>query len=444
MNFTLNSLFLRNSYTLSPFFQTSNHHVNVHNSYFTNFFKSFLYSKTNFNFFNSEFNKFLNTPIVFTTEGQAPIIRTTYKITGKDANITHCKFSSCLNSQSAGGAISYKNEFYGTLSITRCAFAKCFSQQNGGAIFASCNIFDISQSCFHECSTTLGFGSTLFIQTNSSLSIFLTTFRKETKATRNTKHLNLLESKNNEIYLHNNNASQVIMKYGAVYSLQGSSSHQIGACVFCNSSVDSACYLDDIYTNISIIHSLFKHLQTKNHILDSTNKEITAFFIASCFKDIPSPSVSKANLSIIYYKSNIAKDAKNATYPGQFIDCTFSNDDIIKLHFVATHVCWDEDPAAFEIPKKYQSDRKSLGKKKLLILGIAGLISFIMIANVIFICYKCAMLIYKAVTAPAKKKKSEPAEMFIKEISRDPKQKDLQDIPTFSQVDDDAIDDDEV
>ena len=441
MNFSISHLFLKQSLTLSPYLHLHASNIQISSSKFKYFFNHFLKSNSNINLKNLDFDKFLNSPINFDAETAnyiSPTIRRTLQITGKDVNITHCKFSSCLNSQSSGGAISYKNDYNGQLMISRCAFAKCFAQQNGGGIFATCEFCDISSSCFHECTTTLGFGSTLFIQTKEYCSIFLSTFRKETKATRNTKHLNLLESKRNKNYVHNNNATNVLIKYGSIFSFLSSNTHEVSSCYFTNSSVDSALFFDDINTNISIIHSIFIYLQTRNHIFDSNNKEITAFTISSTFYDIQAPQATSKNLSIVYYLCYIPENAKDGTHPGLFIDCySEPNNEIINLHFVETFVCWNEDPNAFEIPKQYQKNSsKSFGKKKFIILSVGLLFTFIMLLNILFVCYKCIFWIYNTATSSTKKNQ-EPAELFIKEIAREKKPLEiLDDIPKFSNVDD--------
>ena len=444
MNYSLSHLILKQSLCLSPYLQLNGNSIHISKSSFTNFFNHFLKTRSNINLQYLNFDKFLNSPINFDSQAANtanPTVRRTLQISGKDANISHCKFSSCLNSLSSGGAISYKNDYFGKLMISRCAFAKCFAQQNGGGIFATCEFCDISSSCFHECTTTLGFGATLFLQTKEMCSIFLTTFRKETKATRNTRHLNLFASKQNKIFIHNNNATNVLIKYGAIYSFLSSYEHEISSCYFSNSSVDSALFFDDVKTNVSIIHSIFKYLSTRHHIFDSTTADMTAFAISSLFQHIEAPKVKAANLSIIFHLCYIPRSAKNSTCPGVYIDCVSHQEkDIINMHIIETYICWDEDPNAFELPKKYQKSKtNSFGKKKTIILGVGLLFTLLMLINIVFVCYKCGTWIYKTATSSSKKKQ-EPAELFIKEIAREKKSLDgLEDIPKFSQVDDDNL-----
>lgn len=400
--------------------------MSIIKSKFSRFSSNLVFSNSKFSGDSSTFSNFLSSPIHIFNAANNPVIRTTYKATGNNLNITRCKFVSCVNTFDGGGAISYKNNLKGKLSIKQCAFSRCYTQENGGAVFASCDETDISFSCFHDCATAVGKGSTLLIKSKTQISIFMATFRKEKKATMKTRDLNSFES-NGDVFVNDNNATKCIMKYGSIFAFDRSMRQEVTGSYFSNDTIDSMISLGT-QGNISIIHCSFINSITRNHAFYSDEENAVFTISTSYFNNIVAPSVNNTKITSYYYLCVIYESAKNATEHGTYVKCEHRGD--INIHNYETHLCWDDDPEAYEIPKQYRNKSSSLEKKKRFLLFIGITISALMIFNVLFVCYKISSWLCNS----KKTKKSEHGEVYIREIAREP----ANPMPRFPEVEESA------
>lgn len=100
--------------------------------------------------------------------------------------VIECRFYD-ISSDSRGAAIYVIGEM--NVTILKSAFRGCSSEVEYGGIYARCERFDLTQSCFHECSSQKGEGISIYANSAQDLSMNLSTFSVIPKTNKGSFHV---------------------------------------------------------------------------------------------------------------------------------------------------------------------------------------------------------------------------------------------------------------
>ena len=164
MNFTISSLLLSRSFSVSPLFTSGKKNFQIINSNF-NYFSSQVVNSRNLKLLvrKTDFSRFTTSALTISQKiVDQQII--TEAVESKDEHFTviQCRFKNILSEE--GAIVYFMNKNQGSLTVQSTSFIYCVSNKQSGSISFSGNLFTLKMNCFTECGSRSGRGSIIGVE----------------------------------------------------------------------------------------------------------------------------------------------------------------------------------------------------------------------------------------------------------------------------------------